>query len=125
MVAGGNTAPSSSFATATVTDVDTLRWQVSPPPVPPLSLPPSPTMKNLSISFTPPIVVIIISARARLTCMHQVQDLCCELESANNHLLKVEADASASRIELARCNNLIERQATERVRLVKEELRRT
>ncbi len=43
----------------------------------------------------------------------------------NDCLLKVEADASASRIESARCNKLIKRRAAKRVRLVKEELRRT
>jgi hypothetical protein len=82
-------------------------------------------MKNLSISLTPPVVVVVISARARLTCMHQVRDLRRELESADDRLLEVEADASASRIESARPNDLIERRAAERVRLVEEELRRT
>jgi hypothetical protein len=43
----------------------------------------------------------------------------------NNCLLKVKADASASRIKSSHHNNLIKRQAAERVRLVKEELRRT
>ncbi len=64
-------------------------------------------MKNLSISLTPPIVVIVISAHTWLTRTHQVQDLRCELKSTNDHLLKVEADASASRIESARRNDLI------------------
>ncbi len=54
-----------------------------------------------------------------------MQDLRRELESTDDRLLKVEADASASRIESARRNDLIKRWATERVWLVKEELRRT
>jgi hypothetical protein len=82
-------------------------------------------MKNLSISLTPPVVVVVISARARLTRTHQVRDLRRELESTDDRLLEVEADASASRIESARRNDLIERRAAERVRLVEEELRRT
>jgi hypothetical protein len=45
--------------------------------------------------------------------MQQVQDLCCELESTNNCLLEVKADASASQIESAHHNDLIERQAAE------------
>jgi hypothetical protein len=64
-------------------------------------------MKYLSISLTPPVVVIVISARARLTRTHQVRDLRRELESTNDRLLEVEADASAARIESARRNNLI------------------
>ncbi len=64
-------------------------------------------MKNLSISLTPPVVVIVISARARLRRTHQVRDLCCELKSTDDRLLEVEANASASRIELVRRNNLI------------------
>ncbi len=82
-------------------------------------------MKNLSISLTPPIVIVVISARARLTRTHQVQDLRRELESTDDRLLEVKADVSASWIKLSRCNDLIERRAAERVRLVKEELRRT
>ncbi len=54
-----------------------------------------------------------------------MQDLHRELELTNNCLLEVEADASASRIESARCNKLIKRRAAKRVRLVEEELRRT
>jgi hypothetical protein len=54
-----------------------------------------------------------------------VRDLRRELESTDDRLLEVEADASASRIESARCNDLIERRSADRVRLVEEELRRT
>jgi hypothetical protein len=83
-------------------------------------------MANLSISLTPPIIiVVIISARSQLTRTHQVQDLHCKLELTNNCLLKVEANASASQIKSARCNKLIKRRAAKRVRLVKKELRRT
>jgi hypothetical protein len=97
----------------------------SPPRSSSLSSSSSLTMKNLSISLTPPVIVVVISARTRLTRMHQVRDLRRELESTNDRLLEVEADASASQIKSARCNDLIKRQAAEWMRLVKKELRRT
>jgi hypothetical protein len=133
-VAGGKTAPADPHlpfpATAAAddenNDVNALRQQVSPPHSSSLSPSSSLTMTNLFISLIPPIVVVVvISTHARLTRIHQVQDLHCELESTNDCLLEVKADAFASWIKSSCCNELIKRWAAERVRLVKDKLRRT
>ncbi|KAL3823889.1 hypothetical protein ACHAXA_005471 [Cyclostephanos tholiformis] len=55
----------------------------------------------------------------------QVEELRRKLESSEDRLLELEADACASRIESSRRAELVKRAASERVRLVEEELRRT